>query len=242
MRARRELARRHLRGHGIEIGALHRPLRLPRGASVRYVDRLDVPALRAHYPELEGERLVDVDVIDDGETLAAFADSSLDFVIANHFLEHCEDTLAALRAQLRVLRPGGIAFATLPDKRSTFDRDRAVTELEHILRDYEQGPEASRRGHYVECARDTEKAADVDARVDELMAQEYSIHFHVWTPERFHELLAYAQAGLGFPFELREFRESDAEFVAVLARTGAPLPPAPRAAAVTRAAEEAPPA
>jgi hypothetical protein len=35
-------------------------------------------------------------VVDDGTRLASFADGSLDFVIANHMLEHFEDPIAAL--------------------------------------------------------------------------------------------------------------------------------------------------
>jgi len=55
---RRRLARLYLHGSGIEIGALHMPLWIPPGVTVRYVDRLDLDGLRGHYPELAGERLV----------------------------------------------------------------------------------------------------------------------------------------------------------------------------------------
>jgi hypothetical protein len=89
--ARTRIANGYLSGEGIEIGALHNPLPMPRSARVRYVDRLPVSELRAHYPELEHEPLVQVDILDDGERLATIADSSLDFVVANHFLEHTQD-------------------------------------------------------------------------------------------------------------------------------------------------------
>lgn len=46
------LADRFLRGDGIEIGALHRPVPLPEGATVRYVDRLYTDDLRSEYNEL----------------------------------------------------------------------------------------------------------------------------------------------------------------------------------------------
>ena len=45
-RRRREIAGRYLRGNGIEIGALHNPLDVPRSAHVRYVDHLAVDELR----------------------------------------------------------------------------------------------------------------------------------------------------------------------------------------------------
>jgi hypothetical protein len=41
---RQMLAYEYLCGNGIEIGALHNPLRVPRRAHVRYVDRMSVPA------------------------------------------------------------------------------------------------------------------------------------------------------------------------------------------------------
>ena len=49
-RARMRLARRFLHGEGLEIGALHLPLPVPRGARVRYVDRMDRDALVREYP------------------------------------------------------------------------------------------------------------------------------------------------------------------------------------------------
>jgi hypothetical protein len=50
---RHELAAELLRGSGIEIGALNLPMVLPAGVSVRNVDRMTVPELRAHYPDLD---------------------------------------------------------------------------------------------------------------------------------------------------------------------------------------------
>ena len=63
------LAAELLRGSGIEIGALHLPLVLLPNVTVRYVDRMMVGDLRAHYPGLGEVDLSRVDVIDDGEHL-----------------------------------------------------------------------------------------------------------------------------------------------------------------------------
>jgi SAM-dependent methyltransferase len=113
---REDVALRFLRGDGIEIGPLDYPLRLPREARVRYVDYLNGAGLREDYGNTlrAGRPLVVPDVVDDGARLASFADASLDFVVANHMLEHVEDPIAALEHQLRVLRPGGILYLTLP--------------------------------------------------------------------------------------------------------------------------------
>jgi SAM-dependent methyltransferase len=99
---------RFLSGDGIEIGALHEPLGVSNRARVRYVDRTSVAELRIHYPELSNLPLVPIDILDDGETLSSIGDDCVDFVIANHMLEHCEDPLGALSTFLRVVRPGGV--------------------------------------------------------------------------------------------------------------------------------------
>jgi hypothetical protein len=69
------LASEYLRGNGLEIGALHNPLPVPPHVQLRYVDRMSVADLRAQSPELQGQRLVEPDVIDDGERLATVPDA-----------------------------------------------------------------------------------------------------------------------------------------------------------------------
>jgi SAM-dependent methyltransferase len=216
------IAKRHLLGDGIEIGALHNPLPMPRSARVRYVDRLPAVELRSHYPELEHEPLVEVDVLDDGERLATIADSSLDFVVANHFLEHTQDPVGTLVNALRVLRPGGVLYLAVPDKRHTFDSDRPVTELEHVLRDFDEGPGVSRREHFEEWARLVERVPedDVQRRAAQLMEQDYSIHFHVWTQREVLELLTTARERLDLDFDIELMERIEYEVVFVL-RKGA---------------------
>src|SRR5437763_6623860 len=153
---RTELARHFIRGRGLEIGALHSPLDVPPGVGVTYIDRLTVEELRGDYPELDDLDLTPVDVIDDGERLATVADASQDFIIANHFLEHCEDPIGTIETHLRKAKPGGILFYAVPDKRYTFDFRRPVTTLEHMVSDHEHGPARSRNQHYDEWARRVE--------------------------------------------------------------------------------------
>jgi SAM-dependent methyltransferase len=217
---REDTALRFLRGEGIEIGALDFPLRLPCGASVRYVDYLDEAGLReSHNGTLRGgERqrrpLVVPDVVDDGARLASFADASLDFVVANHMLEHVEDPIAALQHQLRVLKLGGILYLTLPDARKSFDAPRERTTTEHLLRDHSEGPQISRREHYEECARHIEghRGEILTKRVREMEAERLRPHFHVWEPITFAGFLA----ALDLPFALELLQASAGEFIVIL--------------------------
>ena len=217
---RRALARRYLRGEGLEIGALNAPLPLGAGARARYVDRMDETGLREHYPELDGQPIAPVDVVDDGETLATQADASADFIVANHFIEHTQDPIGALQSHLRVLRPGGISYLAVPDRTRTFDVRRPPTPLEHLVRDHREGPEWSRPSHYEEWVRYVEAKPDADiaARARELADADYSIHFHVWTPTEFEALLTHAREVEGLRFELKALRPNRHEFIAVLRR------------------------
>lgn len=216
---REAVAAHVLSGQGIEVGGLHNPLRVPRGVRVCYVDRMSVPDLRRHYPELSGRTLTRVDIVDNGETLTTVPDASQDFVIANHFLEHCENPLATLNSFVRVVKPGGVLFLCLPDKRYTFDLPREVTPFEHLVRDYNEGPAWSRRGHYLDWVYHVEHVTDPPARegrAEQLMAQEYSIHYHVWTIREMMEMVLRIHEVVPVTLSIETFLASEGEVIVVL--------------------------
>ncbi|TMK62323.1 MAG: methyltransferase domain-containing protein [Actinobacteria bacterium] len=214
---RDDLSFRYLRGDGIEIGALFNPLRVPPEARVTYVDHAGLDELREIYSEHDWVQAPDV--IDEGERLEKFADESLDFVIANHMLEHVEDPIEALENFLRVLRPGGILFLTLPDARHTFDGRRTRTTLEHLLRDHQEGPQVSRREHYEDIARiiDCVPEEQVAARADEIAADRARHHYHVWELETFLDLLF----ELGLPVDVEAAQVTELEFAVILRKNAA---------------------
>jgi predicted SAM-dependent methyltransferase len=215
---RDDLAFRYLRGDGIEIGALYRPQRVPKDARVRYVDHAGGDDLYEIYPEHDWVQ--PPDVVDEAEHLRSFEDESLDFVIANHVLEHVEDPVAALHTFLRVLHPGGIVFITLPDARNSFDQRRERTTVDHVLRDHDEGPEVSRRQHYEEWAHIVEGIADpalVAERADEFAAHGTRNHFHVWELDTFLELLL----ALRLPADIEAASATDFEFAVILRKNPA---------------------
>jgi SAM-dependent methyltransferase len=221
MVSREDLARRYLTGDGIEIGAATWPMRVPKCAHVRYVDRLPKDQLINEYGQMVAasgmrfEAIPDTDVVDDAETLATFPDQSVDFVIANHVLEHLEDPVKALTNMVRVLRTEGILFLSLPDRLESWDRLRPRTTVEHVLRDHREGPQVSRQEHYEEWARYIEGAADVPARAAEFAAEDARHHFHVWSLPDMLELVR----ALDLPAELELGQRNTHEFNVVLRRT-----------------------
>lgn len=218
---RRQIASSYLNGNGIEIGALHSPLEVPSNVNVKYLDRMKVVDLRQQYRELENHDLVNVDIIDDGEKLQTIKNDSVDFIIANHMIEHCQDPLGTIKNYLRVLRPNGVIYMAVPDKRHTFDKERPITSLEHVIRDYKEGPQWSMKSHFEEWNRLVNKVTEqqIDTATQHLINIDYSIHFHVWRPSDFMELLSYCINHLSFPMEIELLQKNEEEFIAILRKT-----------------------
>lgn len=207
-----------INGNGIEIGALDKPLKVPKNAKIKYVDRMPENDLSYQY-HLKSKDLIKIDIIDDGEQLKTISDDSVDFVIANHFLEHCQNPVLAVKNMLRVLKKDGILYLSVPDKNFTFDRDREITTLEHILRDFEEGPDWSRNKHFEEWVKQVDKVKDdneAEKRLTFLMNIDYSIHFHVWTQFEINEMFILLKKRLNFPFILKLVFNNEIENIFIL--------------------------
>ena len=160
--------------------------------------------------------VVETDRIDDCERLTTFADGSVDFVIANHILEHTKDPITALSNLARVIRPGGVLFLTLPDARHTFDASRPRTTVEHVVHDHREGPEASREQHYREWAQvDCLPEERIAERVAEYARADTRHHFHVWELDGFIDLLR----ALPLPTRIELAQAHQDEFAVILRRT-----------------------
>ena len=195
---------------------------------MRYFDRLDLAGLRADYPELADKPLVAPDILHDGERLTTIGDASQDFVVANHFIEHCQDPLGALTTFLRVLRPGGIALLAVPDRHQGIDAARAGTAFEHVQRDHEETPARSRRQHYLDWTREVDlplgnvTADRVEDHARSLEERSYSIHFHAWDRREFGDMLERAGRTYDLPAEVLELKPNGHEFIVVLRRRRPP--------------------
>lgn len=219
---RARIAAHYLRGEGIEIGALDAPTPMPEQAHVRYVDLRTAAELRAQYPKLAAVALVEPDIIDDAETLAKVGDATVDFLIANHFLEHCQNPLGALRNQLRTVRPGGWLLYAVPEMRCCFDSVRPLTAFEHLVADDADGGAASRQGHLLEWVTLVGGAsgeAAVEAKLRDIERRGVSIHFHVWDSNTWLECLCRGRRHLHDAFEIRHFELAGPEIISVLRRS-----------------------
>lgn len=191
-----------LSGEGIEIGALHRPVTAPH-LKIHYVDRYTREDLYNCYPELQGLPIVETDIIDDAESLKTIPHASQDFVIANHVIEHMRDPIGTMLAWQRVLRPGGQIFLAVPNRDTTFDRERSITTLEHLVEDH-RNPSKERDfqafldfSRFVSCRFFKVKPeSEYQSFARELEQKDYSIHFHVWDKPAFDHFLTYLEKDL----------------------------------------------
>ena len=209
------MARQYIRGDGIEIGAKSTPLLSNRTlgkinaeraamkappTTVRLVDELSTADLlvkyggtdATHQGWLRGIRAHPVDVVDDANYLKRFRDESLDFVVANHVLEHVVDFLGTLATFHRVLRKGGVAFVALPDRRfNPEDRNRRTTQPMHHFESLHNEAKID-ADHPFEVAEgklgrpvttDEEPAALARARAEIAAGASSGMHLHTFTTD-----------------------------------------------------------
>jgi SAM-dependent methyltransferase len=210
---RRVLSYAFVRGRGIEIGALQNPLTVSPDAQVTYVDRLSKEKLPETSPALLQSNSIYEDAVDNGETLSSFQSGTQDFIIANYFLEHCQDPIGTIISFLRVLRPGGIIYMAISDTRHTADRDHphhvssAKTRREQHFREWVTLIEPDFGRAY---ARDA-----AEARVREL-SQDYSIHFQTFILEDIHALMKYCAETKGMPLSVVFAGEVEEEIIFIV--------------------------
>lgn len=135
-----------------------------------------------------------------------FRDHALDYVIASHVLEHIANPVAALAECHRVLRPGGILYLVVPDRRLTWEHRRPLTPVAHLLDDFRAGTTACDATHIDEFVFGADwaryepatppeeapaRAAALARGMHEAVArgEDINIHFHTFEPASLRELL-----------------------------------------------------
>ena len=238
---RERLAKRYVKGCGLEIGALHRPLALPAGVNVKYVDLVSREESIKKFPELDASEIVAVDYIDDGFILSEIPQASQDFLIANHVLEHTPNPIQALKNWARILKPEGILFITVPIAKECFDKGRSLTTLEHLIDDFElynKNAQAQAQAKIEQKNKDhlrewinlsernlfTERYADykhpssaeIEKRIEATDIKNIEIHFHTFSLHSYKRLLFYFNAEIDQTVQKEKVIKNGGEIVSVL--------------------------
>lgn len=91
--------------------------------------------------------------IAEASDLRCIGDSSYDFVLSSHCIEHLANPLQGLAEWTRVLRQGGLLVLLIPHKDGTFDHRRPTTTLEHLIQDFERSTKECDMTHLEEILR-----------------------------------------------------------------------------------------
>lgn len=194
----REIAASQLKGSGIEVGAGTNPMPLPLCTHVKYVDLYDINDLkREAYDGQIAEDFVVPEIKAQFEDLSIISDHSLDFVVACHVIEHTRDPIGTIAGAWQKLRPGGSVVLVVPEMTRTFDRDRVLTSLNHLVEDY-RSPDLTRIRDQVHFQEFYQKAfvtspEDYEATWYNKWQELYPIHYHTWTYKSFGEMVRWMQ-------------------------------------------------
>lgn len=199
---RRTLSSVWIKGSGIEVGAGSRPFPLPADASCYYGDIRDKAALDHYFDGLD----VALNGYVDAQTMAGVKDSSLDFVISAHVIEHLFNPVGSIENAVRVLKKSGIFLLVVPDKTMTWDRERPVTTIEHMIADAADGGAATKLQAYIEHAQYVHPvitgehipANEILASAQGSMDVQMDIHVHSWTHSEFRQLIDYCAEKFNF--------------------------------------------
>lgn len=222
---RDRFASKHLHGRGIELGAQMIPTKTR--ATVEYVDVLSNEALESRY-NLPVSHLVPLTHVIDGNNLSVYRDGELDFLIANHVLEHFDDPVGGLVEWLRILKHGGRLFITLPNHRSNcYDWQRVPARYDHLERDYVDPvgrPERNLK-HYEDFAQAINQWSDGDPRIIR-QAMEWTEandrhHYHVYDEQTVTDVLTLAarHSGCGLRLVASLLPTHGFEFLVVVEKT-----------------------
>lgn len=88
--------------------------------------------------------------IAEGSSLPMIEDGKYDFLLSCHNLEHLANPLKTLDEWKRVVKEKGYILIVLPHKDLTFDRNRKVTAMAHLIEDFKTNKQEDDSTHFEE--------------------------------------------------------------------------------------------
>lgn len=93
-----------------------------------------------------GEK-VGKEIISEASDLSCIEDQTYDFCISSHVLEHLSNPLKAIFEMKRVIKAGGHIIIIAPHKDITFDHNRKITSVQHMIDDFKNNVQEGDLSH-----------------------------------------------------------------------------------------------
>lgn len=93
------------------------------------------------------ENKIGTQFIGEISSLDSFIFNKYDFVLSSHVLEHCANPLKVLYEIRKVLVDKGLLLIIVPNKEFTFDHKREVSNIEHLIEDFDSNTSESDLTH-----------------------------------------------------------------------------------------------
>lgn len=139
-----------------------------------------------------------IQFIGEASDLKSLKDLSYDFILSCHSLEHVANPIKALKEWSRVIKKNGRLVLVLPDKHFTFDHNRPITTLKHLIEDYNNNMTEEDTTHFDEviALHDFKYDHFVNSKEDliqrtHLNIQNRAVHHHVFDLDLIKALLIY---------------------------------------------------
>ena len=135
----------------------------------------------------------------DGGSLMEIADNSYDFVLSCHSLEHMANPIKALAEWKRIIKDNSYVLLILPHKDNTFDRNRPITHMDHLINDLENNTLENDATHFQEVLSLHDLSLDTGIKDMEALrlrtSENYDnrcVHHHVFNTPMVAQMVDYA--------------------------------------------------
>lgn len=190
----REVSGKFLFGHGLEIGALHCPTKIPPHCSIEYLDVERVEKIRTVFPDIDGYNIIEPNYVGDigKHTISDITKKEFNFIILNHVLEHVANPIQVIQNILEGITDTGFLIVSVPDKDFSYDKARPITTYEHSLADYFLSVKEVCDDHYIDFLAHVhpEVFTSKDRFLNALQfVRNRREHVHVWDSQTFKSSL-----------------------------------------------------
>lgn len=225
-----------LQGHGVEFGPGTHPLTLgPFVDSVRYCDVHTGDSYGDLFPEFAKTEVahfplhIDLPINFDREPFVdRIGAGTLDFIVANHVLEHLVNPFRFLEQCYQLLKPDGLIYLGLPDKRRIFDRYRSRTPLHDVVRRYQHNETDVSDEQIIDALHKDGSLPVIPDRESLEYAQliakhrKRTIHANVWILDDLVELLLHFGRVMKMPLALLDGAIAPTEYIVLLRKSDCP--------------------